>query len=217
MSLSLPVQVHGYAADGGAWEEMTSSLDSSFTGAAFVLKHAVLTGQVLLLSLPLPKNFRRYDLTEPSYRIYALVRTVLQDAVKGMHRVGVLFLGRSAPRGYDKNPGGRYLLPTDPAPGRPERRQWHRLDVYFNLKLCRLDQPSGPQEEQTIAENVGKGGARVLTSMPVVKGEIVMVEEVGGPFRTRAEICGVYIGKDRVPRLNLKFLDQQTPDRLIAS
>jgi hypothetical protein len=67
-----------------------------------------------------------------------------------------------------------------------------------------------------VAENLGKGGARVLTSMPVVQGEIVLVEEVGGPFRTRAEIRNIFIGTDKVPRLNLKFLDGEAPDRLIA-
>ena len=216
MSLSVPVRVQGTDADGTSWEEMTSSGDTSFTGACFTLKHQVLTGNVLNLSLPLPKSFRRYDLSEASYHIYGLVRDI-SAAPGGGIRVGVLFLGRMPPKGYEKNPAGRYLLPSDPAPGRKERRQWQRLDIYFNLKLCRID-PSdgGPKEEQTIAENLGKGGARVLTSMPLVKGEIVMVEEVGGPFRTRAEIKNVYIGMDHVPRLNFCFIDSETPDRLIA-
>jgi hypothetical protein len=218
MSLSLPVRVQGTDPDGATWEEMTSSGDTSFTGASFALKHPVLTGHVLNLSLPLPKSFRRYDLSEPSYRIFGLVRDVSPAPSGGGARVGVLFLGRHPPRGYEKNPAGRYLLPSDPAPGRKERRQFQRLDIYFNLKLCRIEGAAdgGPKEEQTIAENLGKGGARVLTSMPLVKGEIVMVEEVGGPFRTRAEIRNVYIGKDHVPRLNLRFIDSETPDRLIA-
>jgi hypothetical protein len=216
MSLALPVRVQGTDVDGNAWEEMTTSCDTSFTGACFTLKHHVLTGHVLNLSLPLPKNFRRYDLSEQTYRIFGLVRDV-SPIPNGGSRVGVLFLGRVPPKGYDKNPAGRYLLPSDPAPGRKERRQWQRLDIYFNLKLCRIDpSDNGPKEEQTIAENLGKGGARVLTSMPLVKGEIVLVEEVGGPFRTRAEIRNVYIGKDHVPRLNLRFIDSETPDRLIS-
>ena len=73
-----------------------------------------------------------------------------------------------------------------------------------------------PRQEQTVAENLSKGGARVLTSLPVSKGDIILVEEVDGPFRTRAEIRNIYIGKDKVPRLNLKFLDTEAPDRLIA-
>ena len=31
---------------------------------------------------------------------------------------------------------------------------------------------------------------------------------------TRFEVRNAYVGKDNIPRLNLKFLDHQTPDRL---
>ena len=131
--------------------------------------------------------------------------------------LGVMFLGKSPPRGFEKNQAGRYLLSQDPAPGtRAERRAWERRELPYNLKLVRQAPGQDPQQENTVAENLGKGGARVLTSMPVVKGEIIIVEEVGGPFRTRAEIKNIYIGKDQIPRLNLKFLDGETPDRLIA-
>ena len=72
------------------------------------------------------------------------------------------------------------------------------------------------QEEHTIAENISRGGARVLTSMAVGKGELLMLEEVDGGFRTRAEVRNLYIGPDSIPRLNLQFLDGQAPDRLVG-
>jgi hypothetical protein len=212
MALRIPLKVDGFDAD-GPWQEMTVSVDTSASGAGFTLAHPVQFGQVLLLALPLPKRFRQYDLTDPSYRIYAVVRWVEPG---GDHvSVGVLFLGKNPPRGYEKNPAGRYLLAHDPAPAtRTERRAHPRHELPYNLKLTR----EGPdrQQEHTVAENLGKGGARVLTSMPVVQGEIILVEEVGGPFRTRAEIRNIFIGTDKVPRLNLKFLDGEAPDRLIA-
>lgn len=214
MALRIPVKVDGFDV-GGPWQEMTVSEDTSAGGVALTLVHPAEFGQVLLLSLPLPKRFRQYDLTDPSYRVYAVVRRA--ETREGRTSVGVMFLGKHPPRGYDKNPASRYLLSQDPAPGtRTERRAHPRHEMHYNLKLTRQDQGAGPQNEHTVAENLGKGGARVLTSLPVVKGEIVVVEEVGGPFRTRAEIRNVYIGKDRVPRLNLKFLDAEAPDRLIA-
>jgi len=71
-------------------------------------------------------------------------------------------------------------------------------------------------EEQTIAENIGRGGARVMTSLAVVKGDVVRLEEVDGDFQVRAEIRNVYIGSDRIPRLNLRFLDAAAPDRLLS-
>jgi hypothetical protein len=214
MALRMPVKVDGFDVE-GPWQEMTVSEDTSAGGVSFTIVHPAQFGQVLLLSLPLPKRFRQYDLTDPSYHVYAVVRRA--ETRRGRTTVGAMFLGKNPPRGYEKNPAGRYLLSEDPAPGtRAERRVHPRHDMHYNLKLSRQEPGPGPQQEHTVAENLGKGGARVLTSLPLVKGDIVLVEEVGGPFRTRAEIRNVYIGKDKIPRLNLKFLDSEAPDRLIA-
>lgn len=215
MALRIPVKVDGFDVN-GPWQEMTMSVDTSATGVAFTLRHPAHFGQVLLLSLPLPKRFRQYDLTDPSYRVYAVVRRV--EPTRERSILGAMFLGKTPPRGFDKNPAGRYLLSQDQAPGtRAERRAHERRDLPYNLKLSRQDAGGpGPQTEYTVAENLGKGGARVLTSLPVVKGEIVIIEEMAGPFRTRAEIRNIYIGADHIPRLNLKFLDDEAPDRLIA-
>jgi hypothetical protein len=46
-------------------------------------------------------------------------------------------------------------------------------------------------------------------------GDIVHLEEVGGPFKTRAEVRGTYVGKDNIRRLNLHFLDSPAPDYLV--
>jgi hypothetical protein len=214
MPLRIPVKVDGFDT-GGSWQEMTVSLDTSASGVAFTLVHPVQFGQVLHLSLPLPKRFRQYDLTDPSYHVYAVVRRT--EPAGGPMCVGAMFLGKSPPRGYEQNHAGRYLLSRDPAPGtRTERRAGPRRDLPYNLKLTRQTTGAQAQQEHTVAENLGKGGARVLTTLPVVKGEIILVEEVGGPFRTRAEIRNIYIGTDHIPRLNLKFLDGEVPDRLIA-
>jgi hypothetical protein len=216
MALVLPVKVRGHAGDGAPWDEMSSTDDASFGGASFAVDHHVELGHVLALNLPLPRRFRRYDLTEPGYHVYALVRDVVP--MGPTRRVGVMFLGRNPPRGWDKNPGGRYLLPTDAPPKPKERRRFSRLDnAYLNLKMLRIDASGATlQEERTVAENLGKGGARVMTSMALAKGDVVVVEELGGDFKTRAEIRNVYIGEDRVPRLNLAFLDAEAPDRLVS-
>ena len=64
MGLSVPVRVRGHDPDGTPWEEMTATDDASYGGASFPLKHAHGVGQVLYISAPLPRNFRRYDLAE---------------------------------------------------------------------------------------------------------------------------------------------------------
>jgi hypothetical protein len=38
---------------------------------------------------------------------------------------------------------------------------------------------------------------------------------VGGPFKTRAEVRGSYVGKDNIRRLNVRFLDSPAPDYLV--
>jgi hypothetical protein len=206
MNLAVPVRVGGHDTSGTAWEEMASVKDASPNGVALSLRHAVMRGQ---------ERLRRYDEAEQSYRIFGLVRSVGPDG--GTTRVGVMFLGRHPPRGHERNPGGLFLLPSDPPPrttAPSERRQAPRLDVFVNLRLRRLDGGGGPREEQTIAENIGRGGARVLTSMTMSRGDVVEVEEVGGPFRARAEVRNAYVGDDRIPRLNLCFLDTEAPPRL---
>jgi hypothetical protein len=216
MKLSVPVRVQGHAQDGQFWEEMTTCEDASYGGASFNLKHPAFTGQVLLLSLPLPKNFRSYSLSDASYNTYALVRSVLAAWPSG--RVGVMFIGRTPPKGFDQNPGGRYLLPTDPKPAPKERRKHKRVDVFVNLRLLVVD-PAGRtvREEQTVTENLSRGGVRVMTSLPVAKGERLVVEDLARTFRARAEIASLFIGKDGVPRLNLHFLNGGAPEALIAA
>ncbi len=213
MHLSLPVRVQGHDSSGAPWEEMSSVRDACPAGVALNLRHAIARGQVLLLTLPLPKRFRGYDLTEPSYRIYALVRSVNPET--GATRVGLMFLGRHAPKGYEHNPGGLFLLPSDAPPAGADRRRTARLEVFVNLRIRRLGDVAGPREEQTIAENIGKGGARVLTSLEVAKGEVVEVQEVDGPFHARAEVRNAYVGADHIPRLNLCFLDAEAPAHLV--
>jgi len=215
MNLRLPVRVQGHDARNQPWEEMAAMENTSFGGAAMRMKRPVVRGQVLTLSLPLPKHFRRYDLSEAFYRVFALVRHTATAA--GEQRVGVLFLGKSPPKGHDANPGGLYLLPTDPPPAtKEERRKWPRMAVFVNLRL-RWTNPGGQEiEEQTIAENIGRAGARVMTSLPVVKGDVLKLEEVDGDFQVRAEVRNIYIGADHIPRLNLRFLDAAAPDRLLG-
>lgn len=206
--LDVPLHVEGHDADHERWTEMTRSCDVSEGGLAFTLAHRVDLGSLLHLSLPLPRRFRRYEPTASSYKTYALVRDV-EGA--GPYRVGVKFFGQQAPKGHFDHPGMRYRLPGDRAE-RHERRRGRRLDIFTNVVL-RV--PGAGREERTIAENIGRGGARALTSLPLRKGDVVEFEEIGGAFRTRAEVRNVYVGEDRIPRLNLHFIDAPAPEHLV--
>ena len=98
-----------------------------------------------------------------------------------------------------------------------ERRQHSRFQVFLHLKIQRAQTGSQPaEEEQTVAENLSRRGARVMTSMKVQRGEFLTVQEAGGSFRTRAEVRSVSIGRDGVSRLGLRF-EREVPERLISS
>jgi hypothetical protein len=108
-------------------------------------------------------------------------------------------------------------LDSDARESASDRRRVTRLDIFVNLVLRRVGTLGTVlQEERTIAENVGRHGARVLTTMStLVPGDIVQIEEVGGPFKTRAEVRGVYEGRDHIRRLNVRFLDSPAPEYLV--
>jgi serine/threonine protein kinase len=111
-------------------------------------------------------------------------------------------------------PGPGFATPT-PTP--PDRRRSTRLETPVNFMLRRTGSAGKVlQEERTVAENIGRGGARVFTSFPsMAPGDIVYLEQVDGPFKTRAEVRGTYVGKDGVRRLNLHFVDSPAPDYLV--
>ena len=218
MGLSVPLRVLGHDPDGAAWEEMTSTDDASYGGASFSLRHPHGVGQVLLLSSPIPRNFRRYDLAETSYRTYALVRNT-RTGSSGERVVGVLFLGRVPPKGFDARPGGRFRLPDDPRTGaspRGERRRHERLQLFVNLRLRRLAAP-GALEEQTGTENLSPGGARVFTTLPVAAGETLTVSDIEDKVAAEAQVRHVFAGPDRVTRLNLCFPDDAAFERLLQA
>jgi serine/threonine-protein kinase len=131
-----------------------------------------------------------------------------------------------APPGPGVGAGSAAVTPTTPSPSQSslavsfqDRRQTGRLDIFVNLVVRRVGTLGTVlQEERTIAENIGRGGARVLTGMASVAiGDVLHLEEVGGNFKTRAEIRNAYVGKDNIRRLNMRFLDSPAPDRLVRT
>ncbi len=113
MGMAVAVRVQGYVPGGAHWDELTQTYDVSTGGASFTLKRSVELGQVLYLTLALPKRLRQYDLGEAVYRVYTLVRGISHRT--DQYRVGVMFFGKFPPRGFQKTPWARFLLPSDSA------------------------------------------------------------------------------------------------------
>ncbi len=99
-----------------------------------------------------------------------------------------------------------------------DRRRDQRLDIHVNCWIRVVgDGNTIIEQEQTIAENISRGGVRVMTSLAHLSvGERVVFEEVGGSFRTRAEVRGSFLGPDHIHRLHLKFIDHAAPDHLVG-
>jgi len=271
MGMALPVRVTGFTDEGAAWEEVTGTEDVSQGGLSVRLTRRVELGQVLGLSLPMPKRLREFDLNDSTYRVYGLVRGIVHKDDKP--RVGVMFFGKYPPRGFHERPGARYLLPSDSVAGMPvppelrqpvlqpppppstppappsvgpaapppeiaaypspsasgqihldpmapalhDRRSSPRMSLFVNFTLQLVDEwGTVLQEELTVADNLSRGGAHVMTSLEFAKNDVIQLEESGGGFATRAEVRGVKRGRDGIIRLHLRFLDSQTPDRLLG-
>ena len=213
LPLRLPVRVQGRYPDGSLLDELAACEDASGGGLSVHLRHPVRQGQLLHLSLPLPSHFRRYDLTDRSYRVYALVRSVVRSGEEGA-RVGLLFYGRTPPPGEESLPAALFLMAGDAGSSGLRRHQF----VPLTLRLAAEEAPGGlEQEERAVAECVRLWDARVrISSLPAMKGATVVVEDAGGAFRTRAEVRHIVIGADGDPRLDLVFFDSPAPTRLLT-
>ena len=152
MGMALSVRVTGFDDEGGAWEEVCSTEDVSQGGLSLRLHRPVELGQVLALSLPMPKRLREFDLNEETYRVYGLVRGIVRK--EDRERVGVMFFGKYPPRGFHERPGARYLLPSDsvagmpvpPSSATPRRPPRHPLRRQPPRRRCRrVPLPSSPR------------------------------------------------------------------------
>jgi hypothetical protein len=127
-------------------------------------------------------------------------------------------------------PKGRAAVPDAPGPGattasfKPspdvpqDRRRCPRVQLFVNFTIQLVDEWGAVlQEELTVADNVSMGGARVMTSLAFQVGEVLLLQEAGGGFATRAEVRGITRLQPTVDRLHLRFLDRQAPERLLRS
>jgi hypothetical protein len=200
VGLRIPIRVQGHEASSGKpWEEQTKSLDASPQGVAFVVKRPVHIGQVMYLTLPLPKPLRSYDLTAQTYRTYAIVVSI--SKVGAGNRIGAALLGKEPPPGFAENPGGRFDR---------SRRQRTRGQLLLKVHL-RFDMPGGKfHQETTLLEDFSAGGAKVQSKLDAKLGQTLEIDENDGVFRARAEVRGSYVGPDGVRRLHLRFLPPPT-------
>jgi len=107
-SLALPVRVEGRLDQNRSWEEITRLTDISAFGAGFNLKRNIKCGRLLQMTMPLPRQMRSYDYTEPQYKVWGLVRSCVtkENPADGENpnAIGVAFIGKNPPSSYFEDP-----------------------------------------------------------------------------------------------------------------
>src|SRR5262245_15244914 len=193
--LWIPVRVEGRDASGNTWEERSKTLDASASGVAFVVKHKVAVGDVVRITLPLPRQLRSYDHAAATYESYAVVASTAKVAAGS--RVGAAFLGKQPPKPQEAAP---------PDAGAKERRRGKRGALLLKVHL-RFDQPqNGVRTETTMLEDFSAKGAKVRSKHDLKPGQTLEIDEAGHAFCARAEVRGSYVGADGIRRLHLRFL-----------
>lgn len=223
LSFSLPLRVRARESQNYEWSEMTRSLDLTPFGARFLLRHPTERGRLLHLTIPMPRQLRCFDHTEPQYRVWALVRHVqprLCDGGETRFEVGVAFIGKRPPESFLRDPTCRYepkgsetegmLSVTESVDERAERTRLH-LPVEVVVEL--FDDDAGKHtREETVTENISPEGAAVFTTLEIERGRFVRVRDARRPdFVVTAVVRARRVGADHIARLHLEFVDGKWP------
>lgn len=230
-SLALPVRVESHVSESVAWNEITRLTDVSAFGAGFVLNRPVKRGRLLQMTIPLPRQMRCYDFTEPQYRIWGLVRSCyakMNSPTEGHHSIGVAFIGKRPPQSYYEDPAklfeishqedGKLWNVTD-APARPdesnlpkELRRHTRFSIPANVIVEKIDaNGSVTASEPTVTENLSLCGTAVFSTLDVEVGEFVRVKSEQYNVSIISIVRGRRIGQDSIPRLHIEFVDRFFP------
>lgn len=232
ISIPLPIRVEVRLDQETTWNEITRLSDVSAFGAGFVLKRPIKRGRLVLLTIPMPRQLRSYDYSEPQYRIWAIVRRCIsigRTMDKPEYSVGVGFIGRTPPPGYIQNPAMLF----DIAPRGEGEGFWHiapadlmaddttlpsdlrkqtRFHIPESLRLERVDELGNVLEsEVTVTENISLGGAAVFTSLNAPAGTFFRVSSDRFGVTILSVVRGSRVGPDGITRLHLEFIDRLFP------
>jgi hypothetical protein len=231
IALPLPVRVEVKIDGNVSWNEITRLQDVSAFGAGIVLKRPTKRGRMIMLTIPMPRQLRVYDFTEPQYKIWGLVRRCI-DASSGPENpqfaCGVAFVGKTPPSGYLENPSKLYDI-TDREDGSlwnitemdlgaddsdlpKDLRKQTRFHIPESLVIELLDE-SGEviKSETTVTENVSFGGAAIFTQWDLVPGTFVRVVSLRHDVKIISVVRGKRLGPDGIPRLHIEFIDRFFP------
>ena len=100
--------------------------------------------------------------------------------------------------GATRTPGPAAPEVVPEAPDGRERREHPRMNLFVNFTLQQVDEWGVVlQEELTVADNVSRGGAHVMTTLDFAVGDVILIQEAGGGFATRTEVRALGKGAGR--------------------
>lgn len=232
-SLALPVRVESRIGETLGWNEITRLKDISAFGAGFHLKHSVKCGRLLQMTMPLPRQMRCYDYTEPQYKVWGLVRSCITKenttAEENQHAIGVAFIGRNPPLSYFDDPNKLFEI-SHQEDGKlwnvvealsdgekknimqEDLRRHSRLSIPTNIVLEKIDADGNvTASEQTVTENLSLSGAAVFSMLEVEVGEFVRVKSEQYDVSIISVVRAKRLGQDGIPRLHIEFVDRFFP------
>lgn len=233
ISLPLPVRVEVRVDKIVTWNEITRLTDVSAFGAGFSLKRPIKRGRLVLMTVPMPRQLRSYDYSEPQYKIWGLVRRCLsigRSASSPEYSIGVAFIGKSPPHDYLEHPSRLYDISHREAEGGgffhlvdsdlivadsslpSDLRKQTRFSIPEPLRLEKVDEQGNVLAfESTVTENLSLGGAAVFTTMTVEKGSFLRVTSERFNITILSIVRGFRLGPDNIPRVHLEFIDRFFP------
>jgi len=231
ISLPLPVRVEVKVDAAITWNEITRLKDVSAFGAGFALKRPVKRGRIILMTIPMPRQLRSFDYSEPQYRVWGVVRRCISVGTtdKPEYSVGVAFTGKAPPSGYIERPSMLYdithredsegfwhLQPADLMSDErdvpKDLRRQTRFFIPEPLTIEKVDEAGRVLEsESTVTENISLGGASVFTSMKAADGAFVRVTSDRFGVTILSVIRSQRVGDDGISRLHLEFIDRLFP------
>ncbi len=230
-SLALPSRVEVRVDEKNSWSEVTRLEDVSGFGAGFILRRPVKRGRLVLLRSPMPRQLRCYDYLEPQYKVWGLVRRCLgigDNPATRTYAIGIAFIGKIPPPGYDENPAKLYdlaeradggLWEISEAAANPDEsdlpvhlRRHSRFSIPESLLLELLDENGDvAASEVSVTENLSLGGAAVFTSFNVEIGSFIRVRSDRQGVTIISIVRGKRVGGDGIVRLHLEFIDHLFP------
>lgn len=230
IGLPLPVRIEHKANKDTSFNEITRLIDVSAFGAGFNLRQPIKRGRLIFMTMPLSRQLRNYDYTEPQYKIWGLVRHCIPVCQKATetYAIGTAFIGKHPPESYLENPSKLYditeresdgfwnlveasAIPDESdLPTADRRHTRHSIPVGITLEVLN-DNRIVVTKESTVTENVSLGGASVFTTINADVGSFLRLTSEQYNVTITSIVRGKRNGIDGIPRLHLEFFDRYFP------